>query len=128
VRYHADYHPTSYSCCAGDLATGCGSRRANLVPCASIAAGKFALVGAVADDADACKNVSVAPEAQALLRYNQGGGASWNGSDGHPWMMYFFRWLPGRTAALFVKIHRPDICLPASGMTLVPRIASGSLM
>jgi hypothetical protein len=33
--------------------------------------------------------------------------------------MYFFRWLPGRTAALFVKIHRPDICLPASGMTMV---------
>ena len=33
--------------------------------------------------------------------------------------MYFFRWLPGRTAALFVKTHRPDVCLPASGMTLV---------
>jgi hypothetical protein len=33
-------------------------------------------------------------------------------------MMYFFRWFPGRSAALFVKIHRPDICLPASGMTL----------
>jgi hypothetical protein len=32
--------------------------------------------------------------------------------------MYFFRWLPGRTAALFVRNHRPDICLPASGMTL----------
>ena len=30
--------------------------------------------------------------------------------------MYFFRWLPGRTAGLFVKNHRPDICLPASGM------------
>jgi hypothetical protein len=33
-------------------------------------------------------------------------------------MMYFFRWLPGRTAALFVKVHRPDVCLPASGLTL----------
>lgn len=32
--------------------------------------------------------------------------------------MYFFRWFPGRTAALFVKNHRPDICLPASGMTM----------
>jgi hypothetical protein len=31
--------------------------------------------------------------------------------------MYFFRWLPGRTAGLFIKNHRPDICLPASGMT-----------
>ncbi len=32
--------------------------------------------------------------------------------------MYFFKWLPGRTAGLFIKNHRPDICLPASGMTL----------
>ena len=65
------------------------------------------------------QTVPIAPEAENLLRYNQGGGSKWRGADGRPWMMYFFRWLPGRTAALFVKIHRPDICLPASGMTLV---------
>ena len=41
-----------------------------------------------------------------------------SGRHGHLWMMYFFRWFPGRTAALFVKNHRPDICLPASGMTM----------
>jgi exosortase len=64
------------------------------------------------------KSVAIAPEAESLLRYNEGGGATWKASDGRPWMMYFFRWFPGRTAALFVKIHRPDICLPASGMTL----------
>ena len=56
--------------------------------------------------------------AQDLLLYNEGGGANWTGSDGHPWLMYYFRWLPGRTAARFVKIHRPDVCLPASGMTM----------
>lgn len=65
------------------------------------------------------KPVPIAPEAESLLRYNQGGGASWTGADGHPWLMYHFQWLPGRTAALFVKVHRPDVCLPASGMTLV---------
>jgi hypothetical protein len=65
------------------------------------------------------KVVPIAPEAEGLLHYNEGGGASWNAGDGHRWMMYFFRWLPGRTAARFVKIHRPDICLPASGLTLV---------
>lgn len=32
--------------------------------------------------------------------------------------MFYFRWLPGRSAALQVKVHRPEICLPASGMTL----------
>jgi hypothetical protein len=42
----------------------------------------------------------------------------WEGADGHSWLLYQFRWLPGRTAALFIKVHRPDVCLPASGMTL----------
>jgi len=64
------------------------------------------------------KSVPIAPEAEALLCYNEGGGAAWEGDDGHKWIMYFFKWLPGRTAARFVKIHRPDICLPASGRTL----------
>lgn len=62
--------------------------------------------------------VPIAPEAESLLRYNEGGGATWQGDDGHQWIMYFFKWLPGRTAARFVKVHRPDICLPASGRTM----------
>jgi exosortase len=64
------------------------------------------------------KSVPIAPEAESLLQYNEGGGASWQGADGHQWIMFFFRWYPGRTAARFVKIHRPDICLPASGRTM----------
>jgi len=64
------------------------------------------------------KKVPIAPAAETLLRYNEGGGAAWEGTDGRQWMMYFFRWLPGRTAARFVKVHRPDICLPASGRTM----------
>jgi len=64
------------------------------------------------------KQVPIAPAAETLLRYNEGGGAAWEGPDGRQWMMYFFRWLPGRTAARFVKVHRPDICLPASGRTM----------
>jgi exosortase len=63
------------------------------------------------------ENFKMVPEqAQELLRYNEGGGAIWKDSDGRLWGMYFFRWLPGRTAGLFIKNHRPDICLPASGM------------
>jgi exosortase len=64
------------------------------------------------------KQVPIAPAAETLLRYNEGGGAAWEGRDGRQWMMYFFRWSPGRTAARFVKVHRPDICLPASGRTM----------
>ncbi|MGI8891790.1 MAG: exosortase/archaeosortase family protein [Chthoniobacterales bacterium] len=59
------------------------------------------------------------PEAvETLLRYNEGGSAIWRSADDRRWMMYSFHWLPGRTAALFVKNHRPDICLPASGLTM----------
>jgi exosortase len=64
------------------------------------------------------KSVPIASEAESLLQYNEGGGASWEGADGHQWLMFFFRWFPGRTAARFIKVHRPDICLPASGRTM----------
>ena len=67
---------------------------------------------------DRYESVSIPPATQGILRYDEGGGATWTGSDSRRWLMYFFRWLPGRTAALFVKIHRPDVCLPASGLTL----------
>jgi exosortase len=63
------------------------------------------------------QSVPITDNAQELLRYNEGGGGAWTGDDGHNWNMFFFRWLPGRTAGLFIKNHRPDICLPASGMT-----------
>lgn len=69
------------------------------------------------DDATNWKAVPIADSAQELLRYNEGGGGAWTGDDGHHWNLFFFRWLPGRTAGLFIKNHRPDICLPASGMT-----------
>ncbi|HVF73126.1 MAG TPA: exosortase/archaeosortase family protein [Chthoniobacterales bacterium] len=62
------------------------------------------------------KEVAVDEGSRGLLRYNEGGGGNWF-ADGHNWSMYFFKWLPGRTAGLFIKNHRPDICLPASGMT-----------
>ncbi|MEY2572095.1 MAG: hypothetical protein QOJ87_308 [Verrucomicrobiota bacterium] len=61
------------------------------------------------------KEVPVDEASQGLLRYNEGGGGDWS-ADGHNWSMYFFKWLPGRTAGLFIRNHRPDICLPASGM------------
>ena len=43
----------------------------------------------------------VSNSARALIS----GGASWIGPEGHRFTMYFFRWLPGRTAALFVRNH-----------------------
>jgi exosortase len=61
--------------------------------------------------------VPIPPETKTLLHYDQGSAGMWK-SEGRPWMLYFFRWSAGRTAGLSVKIHRPEICLPATGMTL----------
>ena len=65
------------------------------------------------------KSVPIASEAAGMLHYSDGGGATWKSKAGYRWLMYFFHWLPGRTAALFVKIHRPEKCLPAAGLTLI---------
>jgi hypothetical protein len=32
-------------------------------------------------------------------------------------LLYVFRWNPGRNSALLANLHRPDVCLPASGWT-----------
>src|SRR5262249_51811596 len=34
-------------------------------------------------------------------------------------LLYTFRWKPGRNSALLANLHRPDVCLPASGWTQV---------
>jgi exosortase len=34
-------------------------------------------------------------------------------------LLYSFRWKPGRSSALLANLHRPDVCLPASGWTQV---------
>lgn len=74
------------------------------------------------------KAVAIPAAAQELLRYNEGGGATWQAADGRNWLIYAFHWLPGRTAALFVKNHRPDICLPASGLTMQTESGVRSLL
>ena len=34
-------------------------------------------------------------------------------------LLYVFRWKPGKNSALLANLHRPDVCLPASGWTQV---------
>ncbi|MFL6529407.1 MAG: exosortase/archaeosortase family protein, partial [Chthoniobacterales bacterium] len=63
------------------------------------------------------KDIPIPKAAADLLNYNEGRAIEWRDNAGRQWNLFFFKWLPGRTAALSVKIHRPDICLPASGFT-----------
>lgn len=67
---------------------------------------------------EAYEKIAIPSETQRILGSDESRSGRWTSADGHQWLLYFFRWLPGRTAALFVKIHRPDVCLPASGLTM----------
>ncbi|MDX1953437.1 MAG: exosortase/archaeosortase family protein [Verrucomicrobiota bacterium] len=55
---------------------------------------------------------------QVLLRYNQGEFARWIGPNGADWFGYFLRWEPGRAAAQLAGNHRPESCLPSTGLRL----------
>ena len=70
-----------------------------------------------------------------ILRFDEGRGATWRITGGtasvpsttqqddtavvppreEAALLYFFRWRPGSNSALLANVHRPDVCLPASG-------------
>jgi exosortase len=66
-------------------------------------------------------------EIRAVLRFDEGQAAAWTAASpvdrSRPntvsCSLYVFRWKPGRNSALLANLHRPDVCLPASGWTQV---------
>ena len=62
-------------------------------------------------------------EIHAVLRFDQAEAATWTASSqldsSRPntisCALYVFRWNPGKNSALLANLHRPDVCLPASG-------------
>ena len=66
-------------------------------------------------------------EIRAVLRFDQAEAAIWTASSqldsSRPisisCALYAFRWNPGKNSALLANLHRPDVCLPASGWTQV---------
>jgi exosortase len=59
-----------------------------------------------------------------ILRFDEGRGATWRVQAGgqkadDAALLYFFRWRPGGNSALLANLHRPDVCLPASGWVQV---------
>ncbi len=55
---------------------------------------------------------------QKILRYSSATSANWTQSDGSEWLLFFFRWEPGRASAQLAKNHSPEICLPAAGLRM----------
>jgi exosortase/archaeosortase family protein len=92
------------------------------------------------------RKLKIDPEIRAVLRFDEGQAAAWtipmtshsNAETSLPGqsarfatqahasaentlscLLYVFRWEPGRNSALLANLHRPDVCLPASGWTEV---------
>jgi exosortase len=78
------------------------------------------------------RELKIDEEVRRQLRFDQGHGASWtwpatsspatsppSSSKTITCLLYLFRWNPGRNSALLANLHRPDVCLPASGWTQV---------
>jgi exosortase len=88
------------------------------------------------------RKLKIDPEIRGVLRFDEGEAAAWtlaspatSENAGEPkgsgtqvngtrentisCLLYLFRWKPGRNSALLANLHRPDVCLPASGWTQV---------
>lgn len=73
------------------------------------------------------RNLKIDEEIRSVLRFDEGHAAAWNvtsqtaagSSDSILCHLYLFRWEPGKNSALLANLHRPDVCLPASGWTQI---------
>jgi hypothetical protein len=62
-------------------------------------------------------------EIRAVLRFDEAEAATWTANsqldnsraNTISCALYVFRWNPGKNSALLANLHRPDVCLPASG-------------
>ena len=82
------------------------------------------------------RKLKIDEEIRSVLRFDEGEAAVWTitptAETGHRAVatatpvdpsrpntiacyLYVFRWKPGRNSALLANLHRPDVCLPASG-------------
>lgn len=68
------------------------------------------------------RELPMAENTARILRFDDGRGVIFAAAEGDrppDRMVYFFRWKPGRNSAQLAADHRPDVCLPASGLRQV---------
>ena len=73
------------------------------------------------DEGEAAAWTLTSPAASENASEPKGSGTQVNGAreNSISCLLYVFRWKPGRNSALLANLHRPDVCLPASGWTQV---------
>jgi exosortase/archaeosortase family protein len=74
------------------------------------------------EKASGFREIKIDENVRQTLRFDQGREVTWkSGASGASVTNYlfFFRWNPGSASVLRARAHRPDICLPSIGWTLV---------
>jgi exosortase len=73
------------------------------------------------DDGEAAAWTLTSPISSENVGKPRASGTQGNGSGENmiSCLLYVFRWKPGRNSALLANLHRPDVCLPASGWSQV---------
>ncbi len=62
----------------------------------------------------------IEPRAAEMLQSDRTTAATWEETGGRRWVMYFLEWRPGPSRSrILARMHRPEHCLPASGLLLV---------
>jgi exosortase len=68
--------------------------------------------------------VKISANVRTMLDYDEGKSAQWRDTSGHPWQMFYFRWLPAANRYRATEMageaygHKPDVCLRNAGMIL----------
>lgn len=62
---------------------------------------------------------AVPEESLAILRCSTSDSAKWKDEADNQWNAFFLRWNAGKNSAQLATVHRPDICFPAAGASLV---------
>jgi exosortase len=70
------------------------------------------------EDQPGFRDLPLGEAVRAMLRYDEGKSAVWNGPNGTQWSMNFIRWLPGRASSQLARSHGPEVCLAANGAVL----------
>ncbi|MBK5291387.1 MAG: exosortase/archaeosortase family protein [Acidobacteriia bacterium] len=83
-------------------------------------AGAFHWTATFPTNLPAFKLIELPERTRELIASDTSACASWSDANGSDWTVFFFRWNPTSIASMLkARIHRPERCLPASGLRLI---------
>lgn len=64
------------------------------------------------------REIPIPHQTWRLMKFTYGVNRAWEDEAARRWSAYYLEWAPGCAAQVLAQVHRPDICLPATGKTL----------